>query len=186
MELPPLTTGYEELGTPFEWSELFDFNIDDQLILNLEASDNNNGNHQKIDQSIEVNPNVSIGESEKLNHEGENGSSDRVRKRDPRMVCENFLAGRVPCACPEMDAKMMEEEEEEDVGPGKKRPRMGRTPGVAKCQVPGCEADIRELKGYHRRHRVCLVCANASSVVIGGDSKRYCQQCGKYVLQLSF
>ena len=48
-----------------------------------------------------------------------------------------------------------------------------------KCQVPGCEADIRELKGYHRRHRVCLRCAHASAVLLDGVQKRYCQQCGK-------
>nr|WPD49292.1 SPL-like protein 7 [Agave tequilana] len=51
---------------------------------------------------------------------------------------------------------------------------------VVRCQVPGCEADIRELKGYHRRHRVCLRCANAPSVVIDGEDRRYCQQCGKF------
>lgn len=108
----------------------------------------------------------------------------RVRKRDPRLVCENFLAGRVPCACPELDAMMLEEEEAEvAAGGGRKRVRKGpaasATAAILRCQVPGCEADIRELKGYHRRHRVCLRCANAASVVIDGEDKRYCQQCGK-------
>ncbi|KNA24900.1 hypothetical protein SOVF_011410 [Spinacia oleracea] len=179
MDLPPLTGGGEESGTPFEWSDLFDFTIDDQLLLNLDSSDN-----QKIQIETPVVTPAAGGDGEgfgktlPVNGGGE-GSADRVRKRDPRMICENFLAGRVPCACPELDA-MMAEEEEEEAGPGKKRPRMGRTPGVAKCQVPGCEVDIRELKGYHRRHRVCLVCANASSVLIDGQSKRYCQQCGKF------
>ncbi|PWA97979.1 SBP-like protein [Artemisia annua] len=46
--------------------------------------------------------------------------------------------------------------------------------------VPGCEVDISELKGYHKRHRVCLDCANASNVVIDGIHKRYCQQCAKF------
>lgn len=94
------------------------------------------------------------------------------------MVCSNFLAGRIPCACPELDAQL----EEESALPGKKRPRTVRGPAgaPARCQVPGCEVDISELKGYHKRHRVCLQCANASTVVLDGEIKRYCQQCGKY------
>ncbi|GLT59668.1 hypothetical protein SLA2020_324760 [Shorea laevis] len=102
----------------------------------------------------------------------------RVRKRDPRLICSNFLAGQVPCACPEIDEKL---EAEEAGMPGKKRVRTVRTvQGTARCQVQGCGADIRELKGYHRRHRVCLRCANASAVLIDGETKRYCQQCGKF------
>ncbi|KAK6930089.1 SBP domain, partial [Dillenia turbinata] len=75
-------------------------------------------------------------------------------------------------------------EEEEGVLPGKKRTRTVRTTAAivtrARCQVPDCGADISELKGYHRRHRVCLRCANASAVTLDGESKRYCQQCGKF------
>uniref|UniRef100_A0A0A9CL92 SBP-type domain-containing protein n=1 Tax=Arundo donax TaxID=35708 RepID=A0A0A9CL92_ARUDO len=55
-----------------------------------------------------------------------------------------------------------------------------------RCQVPGCEADIQELKGYHRRHRVCLRCAHASAVMLDGVQKRYCQQCGKFHILLDF
>uniref|UniRef100_A0A803NA54 SBP-type domain-containing protein n=1 Tax=Chenopodium quinoa TaxID=63459 RepID=A0A803NA54_CHEQI len=174
MDLPPLTGGGEESGAPFEWSDLFDFTIDDQLLLNLDVSD-----HPKEQPPVLLPPVTNAEDNGKTVavNGGESGSSDRVRKRDPRMICKNFLAGRVPCACPELDA-LMAEEEEEEAGPGKKRPRMGRTPGVAKCQVPGCEVDIRELKGYHRRHRVCLVCANATSVVIEDfdEGKRSCRR----------
>lgn len=140
------------------------------------------------------------------------GIGRRVRKRDPRLVCPNYLAGRVPCACPEVD-EMAAAAEVEDVatellaGARKKVKTAGRRGkaeavgggaggGVAaagggaggggraaaaemKCQVPGCEVDIRELKGYHRRHRVCLRCAHAASVMLDGVQKRYCQQCGK-------
>ncbi|KAJ6821450.1 squamosa promoter-binding-like protein 9 [Iris pallida] len=120
----------------------------------------------------------------------------RVRKRDPRLVCENFLAGRVPCACPEVDAMMAELEEDDraaaDDG-GRKKLKSGATAAAAaaakaeiRCQVAGCEADIRELKGYHRRHRVCLRCAAASSVAIDGADRRYCQQCGKFHLLADF
>lgn len=99
----------------------------------------------------------------------------RSRKRDPRLVCSNFIAGHVPCACPEIDEKL-----EEEGLPRKKRSRTHRAVStVIRCQVPGCEADISGLKGYHRRHRVCLCCANAPSVALNGETKRYCQQCGK-------
>ncbi|KAE8723385.1 sugar transporter ERD6-like 16-like [Hibiscus syriacus] len=112
---------------------------------------------------------------------------DRVRKRDPRMTCTNFLAGLIPCACPEIDAQMEKLEEEEAGVPGKKRARTGRVgSGTFRCQVPGCGADITELKGYHRRHRVCLQCANSSTVLIDGETKRYCQQCGKFHLLKDF
>lgn len=106
----------------------------------------------------------------------------RVRKRDPRLICPNYLAGRVPCACPELDAKAAEEEEAAELASGvRKRVRKsGSAVQVEiRCQVPGCEADIKELKGYHRRHRVCLRCATATCVVLEGEQKRYCQQCGK-------
>lgn len=111
----------------------------------------------------------------------ENSDPGRVRKRDPRLVCSNFLAGVVPCACPEVDEKMMELEEEEAGQGSKKRARIIRAPigVVRRCQVPECGADIMELKGYHRRHRVCLSCATATTVVLDGENKRYCQQCGK-------
>ncbi|KAF8765656.1 hypothetical protein HU200_008151 [Digitaria exilis] len=138
------------------------------------------------------------------------GIGRRVRKRDPRLVCPNYLAGRVPCACPEVD-EMVVAAEVEDVateflaGARKKTKtaaRRGKAAaagggGVAggtmraaamemKCQVPGCEADIRELKGYHRRHRVCLRCAHVSAVMLDGVQKRYCQQCGKFHVLLDF
>nr|GEX39623.1 squamosa promoter-binding-like protein 7 [Tanacetum cinerariifolium] len=68
-------------------------------------------------------------------------------------------------ACPELDASSNK----------KQKSKMA----FMMCQVPGCKVDISELKGYHKRHRVCLTCANASNVVIDGIHKRYCQQCGK-------
>ncbi|GAA0186432.1 hypothetical protein LIER_33720 [Lithospermum erythrorhizon] len=154
-------------------------------------------------ESVEIdgvkNQGVDFQESVELDEGVENQAVDfqesvqRVRKRDPRLGCSNFMAGRVPCACPEMDAKLEEEEMRDALAPGKKRARVGRSSrantgrsgvglGVAmmRCQVPECEVDISELKGYHKRHRVCLKCANASFVVLDGESKRYCQQCGKF------
>ncbi|KAE8732461.1 Squamosa promoter-binding-like protein 8 [Hibiscus syriacus] len=114
-------------------------------------------------------------------------AADRVRKRDPRMTCSNFIAGQVPCAFLEFDAQLEKLEEEETGAPGKKRARTGRSGSVTyRCQVPGCEVDISELKGYHRRHRICLRCANSSTVLIDGETKRYCQQCGKFHLLSDF
>jgi hypothetical protein len=95
------------------------------------------------------------------------------------LICSNFIEGMLPCSCPELDQKLEDAEL-----PKKKRVRGGS--GVARCQVPDCEADISELKGYHKRHRVCLRCATASFVVLDGENKRYCQQCGKYVTFLGF
>ncbi|KAL9240859.1 hypothetical protein vseg_015032 [Gypsophila vaccaria] len=164
---PPATSTSTSADAPFEWSDFFDFTLDDHLFSPLPPP-------PPSPPPPPPPPPPPAGESE----------SDRVRKRDPRMVCENFLAGMVPCACPELDALIKAEEEES--GPGKKRARVGRTPGLARCQVPGCEADITQLKGYHRRHRVCLACANAASVLIDGETKRYCQQCGKFHLLPDF
>lgn len=158
MEIPHPAT--DDALNSWDWGDFLDFTIDDQFITNS----------VNPDPPVATDPNELIADdpSPPLS-EGTN----RVRKRDPRLVCSNFLAGHVPCACPEMDEKL----EEEEVGTGKKR---ARTAGPARCQVPDCEADISELKGYHRRHRVCLRCANASTVVLHGQNKRYCQQCGKY------
>lgn len=146
----------------FSWSDFLDFNLDESL-------------HISFPQPEPEQPGIE--QSQPSENSGLE-KTDRVRKRDPRLVCSNFLAGRVPCACPELDEKL---QEEESALPGKKRSRMVRVSGggPARCQVPGCEADISELKGYHRRHRVCLRCANASVVELDGESKRYCQQCGK-------
>ncbi|CAJ1962281.1 unnamed protein product [Sphenostylis stenocarpa] len=146
--LPPMDDA-EDPSSIWDFSYLLDFNVDE------DHTNNSLPLPPPLNDATEI-PN------------------DRVRKRDPRLACSNFLAGRVPCACPELDAKL------EDEGlPGKKRARTARASASARCQVPGCEVDISELKGYHRRHRVCLRCANAATVVLHGEPKRYCQQCGK-------
>lgn len=156
MEIRPPMFEVPSSSALWDWGDLLDFTVDDQFPISFDS----------VDDSTNI----------EVNHIEATPVPDRVRKRDPRLTCSNFLAGRVPCACPELDEKL----EEEEVVPGKKRARTTRsTAGVARCQVPGCEADISELKGYHKRHRVCLRCANASSVVLDGESKRYCQQCGK-------
>ncbi|CAK9158354.1 unnamed protein product [Ilex paraguariensis] len=155
----------------FDWSDFLDFNIDDQLSISFDS-----------DHPLEI-PLVSEPPPISPIPVSSPDNLERVRKRDPRLTCSNFLAGKIPCSCPEMDAKL----EEEEGGSGKKRARTVRvSAATARCQVPGCEADITELKGYHRRHRVCLRCANASTVVLDGQNKRYCQQCGKFHILSDF
>lgn len=157
---PPLPN--QDTSTVWDWGDLLDFTVDDDLSISW--------------GSAEIDPAPALEDLP----EDPNSNSGRVRKRDPRLACTNFLAGHVPCACPEIDERMMELEEEE-AGHGKKRVKTARAPpGTARCQVPSCRADIKELKGYHRRHRVCLACANASTVFLDGETKRYCQQCGKF------
>ncbi|XP_064956742.1 squamosa promoter-binding-like protein 9 isoform X2 [Musa acuminata AAA Group] len=118
--------------------------------------------------------------------------SEPVGKRDPSLLCSNFLEGRVPCSCPAADevepAEWGDKPMAGAVGGDRKRATKARATPVAalRCQVPGCEADIGELKGYHRRHRVCLRCACAPCVVLDGQSKRYCQQCGKFHMLSDF
>ncbi|KAL3641953.1 Squamosa promoter-binding-like protein [Castilleja foliolosa] len=150
----------------FNWSDFLDFNLDENLNISF----------PQPEPAPEQPAIIQSQQSENLDLE----KPGKFRKGDPRLTCSNFLAGRIPCACPELDAKLAAEE---SAGlPAKKRNRTGRGSGglPARCQVPGCEADISELKGYHKRHRVCLRCAHASAVVLDGESKRYCQQCGKF------
>jgi ribosomal protein S27AE len=156
---PPITADWD-------WSDLLDFAVDDQIPLSFDTLGD-------LTQTID-NPTPEI-ESQQV----QLPVPDRVRKRDPRLTCSNFLAGIVPCACPEVDELLREEEA---TLPGKKRVRVARAgSSIARCQVPGCETDISELKGYHRRHKVCLRCATATAVVLDEQTKRYCQQCGKLV-----
>lgn len=157
----------------WDWGDLLDFAADERL-LSLD-SDQTPFPPVPSPPLPPLIPTETPAESELYPSPEESGSgSDRVRKRDPRLICSNFIEGMLPCSCPELDQKLEDAEL-----PKKKRVRGGS--GVARCQVPDCEADISELKGYHKRHRVCLRCANASSVVLDGENKRYCQQCGKYV-----
>ncbi|XP_047315979.1 squamosa promoter-binding-like protein 7 isoform X2 [Impatiens glandulifera] len=157
----------------WDWNDLLDFNLDDQLNISIVS-----------DILPQVNDQLPDDLPSNSQSAGSIDDPGRVRKRDPRLTCSNYLAGLIPCACPELDAKL---DEEAAVLPGKKRARTSRqSQGLVRCQVPGCEVDISELKGYHKRHRVCLRCANASSVVLDGQNKRYCQQCGKFHILSDF
>ncbi|GJW06270.1 SBP-like protein [Tanacetum coccineum] len=131
----------------WDWSQFLDFNVDDHLPLPQFDTPQLQHPLEPLSEPLET-------VSEHLDTVPVNL---RVRKRDPRMACSNFLAGRVPCACPELDAQLAAEEAEAKA-PGKKKTRHGVAAG----------------------QRVCLRCANATSVVLDGCDKRYCQQCGKF------
>uniref|UniRef100_A0A804KKA9 SBP-type domain-containing protein n=1 Tax=Musa acuminata subsp. malaccensis TaxID=214687 RepID=A0A804KKA9_MUSAM len=163
----------------WDWGNLLDFTIcdDEPLILPWGVTEEAQTPSSPFPAELPPLPSPELAPSPSTTPDG----TSRVRKRDPRLVCPNYLAGMVPCSCPEVDEKVMEEEEVAEVVTGtRKRSRTGGASPVVRCQVPGCEVDISELKGYHKRHRVCLRCANASSVVLDGEHKRYCQQCGKF------
>ncbi|XP_072984031.1 squamosa promoter-binding-like protein 9 isoform X2 [Typha latifolia] len=170
----------------WDWDSLLDFSVsneEDPLILPWGSPDEALSEPPPASTMPAEQPLLSLPEPEQESQPSPaTEPASRVRKRDPRLICPNYLAGRVPCSCPEMDEKEVEEEEVAEIVAGaRKRVRSnGASAGALRCQVPGCEADIRELKGYHKRHRVCLRCANASSVVLDGEHKRYCQQCGKF------
>ncbi|XWS53700.1 hypothetical protein CRYUN_Cryun10bG0022800 [Craigia yunnanensis] len=165
-------TETDPTSSVWDWDDLLDFTIDDHFSITFD------------DENLSPSPLEAPAPA--LDPDPVSGP-DRVRKRDPRLTCSNFIAGLVPCACPEIDAQIEKLEEEETGAPRKKRARTGRIgSGTCRCQVPDCEADISELKGYHKRHRVCLGCANSSTVLFDGETKRYCQQCGKFQLLSDF
>ncbi|RRT65251.1 hypothetical protein B296_00015886 [Ensete ventricosum] len=176
--VPPAAVDPAAAAPMWDWGNLLDFTIcdDEPLILPWDVSEEAQTPPPPFPAELPSLPSPELAPSLSTTPDG----TSRVRKRDPRLVCPNYLAGRVPCSCPEVDEKAMEEEEAAEVVTGtRKRSRTGGSSPAVRCQVPGCEVDISELKGYHKRHRVCLRCANASSVVLDGEHKRYCQQCGK-------
>ncbi|KAH7425838.1 hypothetical protein KP509_11G073300 [Ceratopteris richardii] len=51
---------------------------------------------------------------------------------------------------------------------------------VPSCQAEGCKADLSIAKHYHRRHKVCEYHSKAATVVISGNTQRFCQQCSRF------
>ncbi|KAI5079523.1 hypothetical protein GOP47_0005673 [Adiantum capillus-veneris] len=51
---------------------------------------------------------------------------------------------------------------------------------VPLCQAEGCKADLSIAKHYHRRHKVCEYHSKASTVMITGNTQRFCQQCSRF------
>lgn len=48
------------------------------------------------------------------------------------------------------------------------------------CQVPGCSTNLKELKDYHQRYRICPEHLKCDFIVKDGHKMRFCQQCGKF------
>ncbi|KAA8529557.1 hypothetical protein F0562_033644 [Nyssa sinensis] len=49
-----------------------------------------------------------------------------------------------------------------------------------RCQVEGCNLDLSAAKEYHRKHRVCESHSKCSKVIVGGQERRFCQQCSRF------
>nr|GMD34823.1 squamosa promoter-binding-like protein 8 [Ipomoea batatas] len=49
-----------------------------------------------------------------------------------------------------------------------------------RCQAEGCNADLTHAKHYHRRHKVCEFHSKAATVIAGGLTQRFCQQCSRF------
>nr|WMI30922.1 squamosa promter-binding-like protein 21 [Diospyros sp. 'deyangshi'] len=49
-----------------------------------------------------------------------------------------------------------------------------------RCQVEGCNLDLRSAKDYHRRHRICESHSKSPRVIIAGMERRFCQQCSRF------
>ncbi|XP_047314991.1 squamosa promoter-binding-like protein 8 [Impatiens glandulifera] len=64
--------------------------------------------------------------------------------------------------------------------------RSGFRVNAPKCQAEKCNADLRNAKHYHRRHKVCEFHSKAAMVIAAGLSQRFCQQCSRFHLLSEF
>lgn len=51
-----------------------------------------------------------------------------------------------------------------------------------RCQVEGCNLDLKSAKDYYRRHRICESHSKSPKVIVAGMERRFCQQCSRQVL----
>ncbi|KAK1317504.1 Squamosa promoter-binding-like protein 1 [Acorus calamus] len=63
---------------------------------------------------------------------------------------------------------------------GKKSKTQTANPNRSICQVEGCNANLKDAKDYHRRHKVCEAHAKASKALVGNVMQRFCQQCSRF------
>uniref|UniRef100_A0A1D1YPN4 Squamosa promoter-binding-like protein 12 n=1 Tax=Anthurium amnicola TaxID=1678845 RepID=A0A1D1YPN4_9ARAE len=49
-----------------------------------------------------------------------------------------------------------------------------------RCQVEGCNVDLKSSKDYHRKHRVCESHSKSPKVIVAGQERRFCQQCSRF------
>ncbi|KAI7749130.1 hypothetical protein M8C21_020816 [Ambrosia artemisiifolia] len=57
---------------------------------------------------------------------------------------------------------------------------------LPRCQVEGCDLDLSSAKDYHRRHRICADHSKSPKVVVAGMERRFCQQCSRQVLFITW
>lgn len=69
---------------------------------------------------------------------------------------------------------------------GGRRGSSGGGAGMRCCQAERCTADLSEAKPYHKRHKVCEHHSKAQVVLVGGTRQRFCQQCSRLGMILSF
>jgi len=61
----------------------------------------------------------------------------------------------------------------------KKRGRA-RVKGPISCQVENCKNNLKDLKEYHNRYRICKMHMTKESIERNGRLERFCQQCGRF------
>lgn len=63
----------------------------------------------------------------------------------------------------------------------REQPRRG-----AVCQVPGCDRSLHKLRDYYKRYKICPYHLELPSLVVEGQTIRFCQQCGRFQLLADF
>ncbi|KAL0914761.1 hypothetical protein M5K25_015137 [Dendrobium thyrsiflorum] len=48
-----------------------------------------------------------------------------------------------------------------------------------RCQVEGCNLDLKGAKSYYCRHKVCGMHSKSPKVIVAGLEQRFCQQCSR-------
>lgn len=65
--------------------------------------------------------------------------------------------------------------------PGKRSRASYQSTQTPRCQVEGCNIDLKSSKDYHRRHRICESHSKSPKVIVAGMERRFCQQCSRQV-----
>ncbi|XP_020592837.1 squamosa promoter-binding-like protein 14 isoform X2 [Phalaenopsis equestris] len=55
-----------------------------------------------------------------------------------------------------------------------------------RCQVEGCNLDLKGAKSYYCRHKVCGMHSKSPKVIVAGLEQRFCQQCSRFHLLKEF
>jgi hypothetical protein len=69
---------------------------------------------------------------------------------------------------------------------GQPAPKLGPYLTQLRCQVDGCTTDLKHLKEYHQRYRICAEHLKCDFIYKDGVKVRFCQQCGKFQSLVEF